>query len=64
MASIGRSPHLGSSSFAEQLDIPGLRCQPLKGFPYAAFYLPDNEQVTVIRVLHHARDIASLLDVD
>lgn len=64
MALIGRSPHLGSSSFADQLDIPQLRCQPLKAFPYAAFYLADEEQITVIRVLHHARDIASLLDVD
>ena len=64
MASIGRSPNLGSPSFAEQLDVPGLRCQPLKGFPYAVFYLPDDQQLTVIRVLHHARDIANLLDVD
>jgi toxin ParE1/3/4 len=64
MALIGRSPHIGSSSFAEQLDVPGLRCQPLKGFPCEAFYLPDDVQVTVIRVLHHARDIASLLDMD
>ncbi len=64
MASIGRSPNLGSPSFADQLDVPDLRYQPLKGFPYAAFYLSDDEQVTVIRVLHHARDIATLLDVD
>ena len=62
MATIGRSPQLGSSSFAELLDIDGLRFQPLKGFPYAAFYVFDDERVLVIRVLHHARDVASLLD--
>lgn len=64
MATIGRSPQLGSSSFAELLDIEDFRFQPLKGFPYAAFYVFDDAQVMVIRVLHHGRDVASLLDDD
>jgi toxin ParE1/3/4 len=62
MRSISRSPGLGSPMFAEQLDVPGLRFQPIKGFPYAVFYVELDEELVVVRVLHHARDIASLLD--
>ena len=64
MATIGRSPQLGSSRFAELLDIDDLCFQPLKDFPSAVFYTFDEERVMVVRVLHHAGDVASLLDDD
>ena len=34
----------------------GLRSSSTKT-PYIIFYLPDSDGVTVIRILHHARDI-------
>lgn len=34
----------------------GLRSWP-SAAPYGVFYLPETDGITVIRVLHHARDI-------
>jgi len=34
----------------------GLRSFPTRT-PYVIFYLPDNDGVLIVRVLHHARDI-------
>lgn len=38
----------------------GLRFWPT-GTPYLIFYCPEAAGITVIRVLHHSRDVASLL---
>ena len=35
------------------------RCWPT-ATPYILFYLPDDEGITVLRVLHHARDTQSV----
>ena len=54
---IGRQPASGSPRYARELDIPGLRCWPLKRFPYLVFYVERQDHVDVWRVLHGRRDI-------
>lgn len=61
MFAIGDSPGIGSPTFAEVLDIPGLRYRAIASFPYAVFYQESDEDIRVLRVLHHGRDIMSLI---
>jgi toxin ParE1/3/4 len=56
-ALLGRHPGLGSSRYAYELDIPGLRTWPLRRFPYLIFYAELADRVDVWRVLHNRRDI-------
>ncbi len=58
---IGRSPGIGSLAFADALDVTGLRYQAIGSFPYAVFYQDLGYEVRVIRVLHHGRNIVSLI---
>ncbi|MCL4682944.1 MAG: type II toxin-antitoxin system RelE/ParE family toxin [Rhodocyclaceae bacterium] len=39
----------------------GLRSWPTST-PYILFYIVDGSSVTIVRVLHHARDIAAIAD--
>jgi toxin ParE1/3/4 len=50
-------PATGSPRYAHALDIPGLRCWPLRRFPYLVFYIEQNDHIDVWRVLHGLRDI-------
>jgi plasmid stabilization system protein ParE len=61
MVTIRRAPGIGSLAFAETLDIEGLRYQTLKSFPYAVFYQELDGEIRVLRVLHHGRDVMSLI---
>ncbi len=61
MAAIGRTPRIGSPAFDEALDIADLRYRTLKSFPYAVFYQEFETDVRVLRVLHHGRDVMSLV---
>ncbi|MEJ1962164.1 MAG: type II toxin-antitoxin system RelE/ParE family toxin [Gammaproteobacteria bacterium] len=54
---IGRHPDAGSSRYATELNLPGLRFWPLKKYPYLVFYLERSDHIDVWRVLHGARDI-------
>ena len=54
---ISRHPATGSPRYAHALDLPGLRCWPLKRFPYLVFYIEQNDHIDVWRVLHGLRDI-------
>lgn len=63
MSAIGRSPRTGSPAFAETLDIDGLRFRTIRSFPLAAFYQEFETEVLVLRVLHHGRDLMSLIGV-
>lgn len=59
---ISSYPASGSPRFGWELDRPGLRMWPVKGFGYLAFYSEDEDFIDLWRVLHGARDIpASLL---
>lgn len=54
---ISRHPELGSSRYAHELDLPGLRAWGLKRYPYLVFYIERDDHIDVWRVLHGMRDI-------
>lgn len=56
-AHIGRHPASGSSRYAHELNLPGLRFWPLTRFPHLVFYIEHTDHVDVWRVLHGQRDI-------
>ena len=60
-AQIERQPGIGSPRYAHELDIPLLRHWSLGRFPYALFYLEQEDQLFVIRVLHLSRDLPASL---
>lgn len=61
VAHIQRAPGTGSPRYAIDLDIPGLRFWLLSKFPYGLFYLEQDDQVLVIRLVHMAQDIPASL---
>ena len=58
---IAQYPASGSSRYAWELDVPGLRSWPLKGYPHLVFYRERGDCLDVWRVLHGQRDIAAWL---
>jgi toxin ParE1/3/4 len=54
---ISRHPATGSSRYAIELNLPGLRFWPLSRYPYLVFYLERDDHIDVWRVLHSSRDI-------
>ena len=54
---ISRHPGTGSSRYAHELNLPGLRCWPLQKYPHLVFYVERDDYVDVWRVLHGERDI-------
>lgn len=54
---IGRHPEVGSSRYAHELDLPGLRSWALGRYPYLVFYLEREDHIDVWRVLHSHRDL-------
>jgi toxin ParE1/3/4 len=62
---IGRHPETGSSRYAVELSLPGLRFWTLKKYPHLVFYLERSDHVDVWRVLHAQRNIpASMREPD
>ena len=62
---IGRSPGIGGTCHFRNPLIDGIRVWPITGFKnYLIFYriLPD--EVEVVRVIHGARDLASIFGKD
>jgi toxin ParE1/3/4 len=62
-AAIGRHPAAGSTRYAHELDLPGLRCWRLRRYPYLVFYVERGDRIDVWRVLHEARDIPAWMRV-
>jgi toxin ParE1/3/4 len=58
---IGRQPAIGSTRFAHELGLPGLRSWRLRRFPYTVFYLERADHIDVWRVLHERRDLPAWL---
>ena len=58
---IQRAPGTGSPRYAIELDMPGLRFWLLSKFPYGLFYLEQDVQLLVIRLIHMVRDIPASL---
>lgn len=54
-------PSIGSSRFALETHIPGLRDVAGKRFPHVVFYTDDEDAVRIHRLLHGSRDIPATL---
>jgi toxin ParE1/3/4 len=63
-AHIGRHPGAGSSRYASELGLPGLRHWPLKNYPHLVFYVEHPDHIDVWRILHVARTLADLAGSD
>jgi toxin ParE1/3/4 len=62
---IGHHPETGSSRYAVELNLPGLRFWTLKKYPHLVFSLERSDHVDVWRVLHAQRNIpASMREPD
>ncbi len=57
LGDIERHPAIGSTRYAMELNLPGLRCWQIKGYPHLVFYIEREDYVDVWRVLHGSRDI-------
>lgn len=64
IAHLCQYPLSGSLRFAYELEIPELRSWTLERFPYLVFYVPDDSQLDIWRVLHGRRDIPAFLSAD
>ncbi len=60
-AHLGGFPASGSPRPAEKLEIAELRVWPVKGFPQLLLYSETEGSVTMLRVLHSARDLSFAL---
>ena len=54
---VAHRPAAGSSRYAHELDLPGLKSWSLKRYPYLVFYTEREDSVDVWRVLHGKRDV-------
>jgi toxin ParE1/3/4 len=54
---ICRNPGTGSTRYAHELNLPGLRFWPLTRFPHFVFYFEQSDCIDIWRVLHGQRDI-------
>lgn len=58
---LSRHPRTGSSRYAHELDLPGLRMWLLKRYPFLVFYLEQPDHLDIWRVLHSQRDLPAWL---
>ena len=62
---LARMPHLGSVRRLSSERLDGLRQWPVSDFAaYLIFYIPRANGLTVLRVLHGARDVDAILDAE
>jgi toxin ParE1/3/4 len=59
---IAAHPAAGSSRYAHELSLPGLRSRHLHRFPFLVFYVERDDVIDVWRVLHAQRDIPAWLE--
>lgn len=63
IAKLAQTPYLGSLYFSNNSQLEGLRKWKVKGFDkYLIFYLIENEQLIIIRILHVSRNIQKILN--
>ena len=60
-ARIAHDPAAGSTRYAQELDLRGLRTWQVQGFPHLVFYVEAPAHVDVWRVLHEARDLPATI---
>jgi toxin ParE1/3/4 len=54
---LGHHPASGSSRYAHELNLPGLRSVQVRRHPHLVFYVERDTHIDVWRVLHGERDI-------
>lgn len=64
LAHVGQHPHHGTLRFSYDLDIPALRAWAVPRFPYLVFYVEQDHEIDVWRVLHTRRDLLATLAED
>jgi toxin ParE1/3/4 len=58
-----KNPEIGPPRTFSRNELIGLRVFPVKGFDkHLVFYLPTEEGIEVMRILHGARDLKALFD--
>ncbi|NJM57726.1 MAG: type II toxin-antitoxin system RelE/ParE family toxin [Synechococcales cyanobacterium RU_4_20] len=63
IAQLARMPGMGTPYPLSNAKLVGLRRWPVKGFSkQLIFYLTDDNQIQILRVLHASRDIPGILD--
>jgi toxin ParE1/3/4 len=55
-------PNSGTLWPTTRPELVGLRRRLLPRFPYSVFYLPSEQTIEIVRVLHNSRDIPVLLE--
>jgi toxin ParE1/3/4 len=64
-AAIATTPSLGSLYQSQNQSLVGLRKRGIKGFKnYVIFYLQKDDVLVIIRILHGARDLRTILKSD
>lgn len=62
LAALQENPKLGSSRNLPDERLAGLRIWPIQGFRrQLVFYIPTSDAIEVVRILHGARDVESVL---
>lgn len=59
---VASMPDAGSTRWAHELNLPGLRTVRVKNFPWRVFYMAHATHIDVWRVLHVRRDIAGWME--
>ena len=59
---IAHHPATGSSRYAHELDLPGLRPWPLRRYPYLVFFVEREDHIDVWRVLHAHSDLPAWMN--
>lgn len=60
--SLQETPELGSERTFAPRRLAGLRVWPVKGFRrHLIFYIPSADAIEIVRILHGARDLLSIL---
>jgi toxin ParE1/3/4 len=60
---LAQSPLIASEYHTSNVRLQGLRVARIRGFPkHLVFYFPQGDGIDVLRVLHGARDLDSILD--
>lgn len=58
-----KNPEIGPARTFSRHELVGLRMFPVKGFDkHLIFYLPTEDGIEVVRILHGARDLGALFD--
>lgn len=55
-------PTLGTAWPTARRELVGLRRRLISHFPYSIFYLPTEEAIEIVRVLHNKRDLPAVLE--